>query len=380
MELILNREQTMKAVNVAGKFAESPSGLKVLQGVFVSAGFGHVRLTTTDLSIWCQVELDAQTPQPGTVLVPVRTLGKALKSLPGSRVTLTKDGDDVNLTAGPSEVRVSGIDADEYPEINPPDGRLVQVPLHASLVDSVAYAVSKDETRYTLAGVRAEVGAAGFKLAATDGQRLARYQAATLPPGSVVNADLEEPVSGTVPVRLLNEGVRLASQLDGTATLELYEKASSIRVNGSAMIWADLIEGQYPDYEQVMPAAYAGCVTMPKGMLGAAVSRLVALTQGRQVVSGRLIPADGQVVLSIADDAGDGVSAVEHLSPCGIQGSVPACGLNLRHLHDALERLPDAGPVHLKFSDDTGVHPLAIESPGRQGLVAIVMVQPVKKT
>ena len=62
MEIILNKDQAMKAVDVSRNFAESASGLKVLQGVFLSAGFGRLRLTTTDLSLWCQVELDAQTP------------------------------------------------------------------------------------------------------------------------------------------------------------------------------------------------------------------------------------------------------------------------------------------------------------------------------
>ena len=259
MELILNREHTMKAVTIAAKFAESAAGPKVLQGVCLSAEGGRVRLTTTDLALWCQVDLAAQTPQPGTVLVPARTLGKVLKSLPHGRVTLTNDGDDVTLAAGPSEVRVSGIESDDYPEIDPPGGRLVSMPLHASLVDSVAYAVSKDPTRYTLAGVCLEVGTAGLKLVATDGHRLARHAAASLPPGSVVDVDLEEPVSGIIPVRLLAEGVRLAGQLDGTAMLELYEKAAAVRVNGSVVISSGLIEGQYPAYERIVPSEHAGC-------------------------------------------------------------------------------------------------------------------------
>ena len=163
MEIILNRDRALKAVNVAKNFAETPSGLKILQHAFVSAGFGRVRLTTTDLALWCQVEMDAQTPQPGTAMVPVRTMGKVLKSLSQSRVSLHKDGDGVRFVAGPSEVRVAGLgpddDADEYPEIDPPQDRLLAMPLNAAVVDKVAYAVSKDETRYTLAGVYVEVSA-----------------------------------------------------------------------------------------------------------------------------------------------------------------------------------------------------------------------------
>ena len=210
MEIILNRDRALKAVNVAKIFAETPSGLKILQHAFVSAGLGRVRLTTTDLALWCQVEMDAQTPEPGTAMVPVRTMGKVLKSLSQSRVSLHTDGDGVRFVAGSSEVRVMGIgpddDTDEYPEINPPQDRLLAMPLNAALVDKVAYAVSKDETRYTLAGVYVEVSAGGLKLVATNGHRLARYKA-SLPPGSVLDVELSEPVTGIVPVRLLNEGV-----------------------------------------------------------------------------------------------------------------------------------------------------------------------------
>ena len=372
MELIFDRSQMLKVVNTVKAFAETSSGEKILQSTFLSAGFGRVRLTTTDLSIWCQVDLDARTPQPGTAAVPVRTLGTVLKTLPHSRVSLRKDGDDVCFAAASSEVRLAGLDVEEYPDVNPPQARLAAIPLPASLVNQVAYAVSSDETRYTLNGVYVEVGAAGLKLVATDGHRLARYQAASLPPGSIVDADLEEPVTGIVPVRLLSEGVRLGSQLGSTAILELHDKAACVQVNGSVMLWAGLIEGQYPVYEGTIPADWSGCVTMSKGTLGSAVARLLALSKGCRVGRVCLTVEDGEMVLT-AEDAALGVSAVERLAPSSVEGSVPVCGFNVRYLSDALERLPDAERVHLRFSDDRGESPVAVESPACAGLFALVM-------
>ena len=376
MEIILNKDRAMKAVNIAGKFAASASDLKVLQGVFLSAGFGHVRLTTTDLTLWCQVELDAETPQPGTVLVPVAALGKALKSIPHSRVTLCKEGDGVRLAGGTSEIRVKGLNAEEYPESNPPQDRLLSMPLPAALVNQVVYAVSKDETRYTLGGVYMQVGPEGLKLVATDGHRLARYTAASLPPGSVVDVEVEEPLSVIVPSRLLNEGVRLGSQLDTTATLELYEKAACIRVNGSVMVWADVIEGQYPGYEGVVPDDFTGRVTVSRSALGKAVSRLLTLSKGRRWPAACLIVDGWDLVLKMEEDAGDGISATERLKPSEIEGIVPVCGLNIRYLSEALERIPESAQVHLRFSDEPGERPVAIESSASAGLLAVLM--PVK--
>ena len=372
MEISVDRSQMLKAVNTVKSFAEGSSGLKILQSTLASAGSGHVRLTTTDLSVWCQVDLDARTPQPGTLAVPVRTLGTVLKTLPHSRVSLRKDGDDVCLAAGSSEIRLAGLDAEEYLEINPPQERLAAIPLPASLVNKVAYAVSSDETRYTLNGVHVEVGAAGLRLVATDGHRLARYAVPSLPPGSIVDADIEEPVTGIVPARLLSEGVRLGSQLSSTATLELHEKSACVRVNGSVLLWADLIEGQYPAYEGVIPADWSGCVTMPKGVLGSAVARLLALSKGCQVGRVCLTIEDGVMVLKV-EDAALGVAAIERLTPSSVEGTVPVCGFKVRYLSEALERLPDAARVHLKFSDDKGESPVAVESPDCPGLFAVVM-------
>ena len=377
MEIILNRDRALKAVNVAKNFAETPSGLKILQHAFVSAGFGRARLTTTDLALWCQVEVDAQTPQPGTAMVPVRTMSKVLKSLSQSRVSLHKDGDGVRFVAGPSEVRVAGLgpddDPDEYPEINPPQDRLLAMPLNAALVDKVAYAVSKDETRYTLSGVYVEVSAGGLKLLATNGHRLARYTT-SLPPGSLLDVELSEPATAIVPVRLLNEGVRLGSQLGSSVTLELYEKAAGIRA-GSIFLWASLIEGQYPDYDnkRVIPSEFSGSVTLSKSVLGSAVSRLMALSKGRRLARVCLSLDDNDLVLTLDEDAGDGISATERMTPCGIDGSVPVCALDVRYLSEALARLSDAARVQVKFSDEKGESPVTVESTANAGVLAVIM-------
>ena len=372
MEINVDRSQMLKAVNTAKSFAEGSSGLRILQCAFLSAGSGHIRLATTDLALWCRVELEARTAEPGTVAVPVRTLGTVLKTLSHTRVSLRKEGDDVCLAAGSSQVRLAGLDVEEFPAINPPQERRAAIPLPASVVNKVAYAVSNDETRYTLNGVNIEAGTAGLKMVASDGHRLARLRAASLPPGSVVDADPEAPVSGIVPVRLLKEGVRLGTQLGCTATLELHDQAAAVQVNGSVMLWADLIEGRYPAYEGVIPPEYYGSVRVSKSVLGSAVSRLLALSKGCRVGRVCLTVEDGEMVLK-TEDAALGVAAVERLVPSSIDGTVPVCGFNVRYLCEALERLPDAAQAHLKFSDDAGESPVAIESPDCSGLFALVM-------
>ena len=377
MQIILNREQAMKAVDVARNFAESASGLKVLQGVFMSAGFGRVRLTTTDLGLWCQVELKAQTPRPGKVLVPVRGLATVLKNAPHSSVQLRNEGDDVVCEAGSSEVRLCGLDLEEYPDVDEPEGCLLSMPLTAALVDKVGYAVSKDETRYKLMGVLLHVEDRQLKLIATDGHRLSRF-VGSLPPGSVNDAG-EEPVKAIVPVRLLNEGVRLGGKLGGSVTFELYEKAAMIRVNGSIRIWTKLIEGQYPGYEGIIPSEFTGTVSVPRGALCSAVARMVALSKSRRYPGVVLSVEDSGLVLRLGDDAGDGIAAVERISPARIEGRVPVCGLRVSYLSDALARLPGMSWVTFRFSDDEGCSPVAIQSAEASGAGLLKVIMPYKR-
>ena len=351
MEILLNREKGMKAVDVARNFAGGASGINALQGVLLSAEAGRVRLTTTDLAVWCQVELEAEISEPGTVVVPARSLATILKTLPESRVLLRSTRDDLVCEAGASEMRLSGIDPEEFPEVEEPEGCRLSLPLTAALIDRVAYAVSRDDTRYTLTGVLLEVESRRLKLLATNGQRLARYTGG-LPPGSACDGD--EPVQAIVPARLLNDGVRLGAKLRSPATFELYEKAAAVQINESVRIWAGLIEGPYPDYERAVPSAYTATVSVPTGALSSAVARLAALSKGRRTPGLLLRVEDSCLVLSLLADAGDGIAAVEKVTPARSEGTVPSCRLRIGPLSDALARLPDLSWVDVKFSDDAG--------------------------
>ena len=376
MEILLDRNQAMKAVDVARNFAESVSGLNVLQGALLSAGFGRVRLTTTDLDLWCRVELDTQTPQPGKALVPVRKLGTVLKNMPDSRVRLRSEGDDVVCRAGPSEVRLCGLDIEEFPEVEEPEACVMSMPLTAAMVDRVAYAASKDETRYTLTGLLLRVEDRQLKLVATDGHRLARFTG-KLPPGSE-GVGGGEPVEAVVPVRLLHEGTRLGGKLGTPATLEVHEKAAAVRFNGSIRIWCKLIEGQYPAYEGTIPSEFTGTVSVPKGALCSAVARTAALSRGRRSPGLVLSVEDSCLVLRLAGDAGDGIAAVERVAPARTQGTVPVCGLRVAYLSDALARLPDVARVELRFSDEEGASPVVIQGSEASGAGLLKVIMPYK--
>ena len=255
-------------------------------------------------------------------------------------------------------------------------GSVLSMPLTAALVDRVAYAASKDATRYTLTGVLLGVEDRQLKLVATDGHRLARFVGG-LPPGSERDAG-GEPVEAIVPVRLLSEATRLGGKLGGSVMLELHEKAAAVRINGSIRMWSGLIEGPYPAYEGTIPSEFAGTVTVPKGALSSAVARAAALSKGRRNAGLVLSVEDSCLVLRLAGDAGDGIAAVERVSPARIEGTVPVCGLRVAYLSDALARLPDTAHVDFRFSDEQGASPVAIRGSEGSGAGVLKVIMPYK--
>ena len=143
-------------------------------------------------------------------------------------------------------------------------------------------------------------------------------------------------------------------------------KAAAIRINGSIRIWSQLIEGQYPAYEEAIPREYTGYgITCAERRL---VQRRFA---PRSPVKGSPLCRDGVVCRRNpgwccvwAADAEGGIAAVERLAPARTQGSVPACGLRISYLSDALARLPDVSTVDVKFPEDKGCSPVVIQGPG----------------
>ena len=120
-------------------------------------------------------------------------------------------------------------------------------------------------------------------------------------------------------------------------------------------------------------------MSVPRGALCSAVARAVALSKGRRYPGLVLSVDDSCLVLRLGDDAGDGIAAVERISPARVEGTVPVCGLRISYLSDALARLPGASWVELKYSDDEGQRPVAIQSAEASGAGLLKVIMPYKR-
>lgn len=258
MKFKINRDHfsngLAQVLNVVGSKATMP----ILSNVLIEAEKDYISLTTTNLDLGIRCKIKAEVKEGGAVTLPVKRLATIVRELPNVDVTLDASANhQVKLTSGGSTFRIVGIGKEEFPPL-PEFGEdksftLEQAEL-TSMLKSVSYAQSSDETRYILNGVYFNFRDGKLSLVATDGRRLA-----------LISKELEVPEESAgsiiLPAKTVSELTRM---LDKGAQLKIAfnDRRASFQINtdkdGSGLVdsiylYSKVVEGNYPNYQQVIP-------------------------------------------------------------------------------------------------------------------------------
>ena len=258
MKFKINRDHfstgLAQVLNVVGSKATMP----ILSNVLIEAEKDTLTLTTTNLDLGIRCKIKAEIKEPGAITLPVKRLATIVRELPNLEVSVdASPNHQVKLTSGGSTFRIMGLAKDEYPPL-PEFGdehlfTLEQAEL-TSMLRSVAYAQSTDETRYILNGVYFNFTEGKLTLVATDGRRLA-----------LVSKELDVPADGTGSIilpaktvselqRMLDKGEKLkVSFNDRRAAFQINTDKDSSGLVDSIYLYSKVVEGNYPNYQQVIP-------------------------------------------------------------------------------------------------------------------------------
>lgn len=258
MKFKINRDHfstgLAQVLNVVGSKATMP----ILSNVLIEAEKDTLTLTTTNLDLGIRCKIKAEIKEPGAVTLPVKRLATIVRELPNLEVSVdASPNHQVKLISGGSTFRIMGLAKDEYPPL-PEFGdehlfTLEQAEL-TSMLRSVAYAQSTDETRYILNGVYFNFTEGKLTLVATDGRRLA-----------LVSKELDVPADGTGSIilpaktvselqRMLDKGEKLkVSFNDRRAAFQINTDKDSSGLVDSIYLYSKVVEGNYPNYQQVIP-------------------------------------------------------------------------------------------------------------------------------
>ena len=295
MKFRCERDELLEAVQFGSRAISNRATMPVLSGLRIEAKeSGEVIVAATDLELTMQTALRAGVDEPGRLIVPGRLFGEMIRSLGAGTVSLAAAEGEVEIGSGRGQFRVKTLAAEDYPAL-PVDGARtegmeVEVDAGALAVAlaQVVRAASVDESRQVLTGVLWEIEAGSATLAATDSYRLA---VRTLP----VAGGPAERRKVVLPARALGELARALGTEGSTVKALLSDHLMSFTINSpdadaESVIGSRFIEGEFPNYRQLIPDGYQNVLTVDREALLDVTKRVGLLAQNNLPVKMRLDP------------------------------------------------------------------------------------------
>ncbi len=331
MELTTSQDILVRGLQKVQGIVERKNTLPILSHFLLTAQNDGVIIHATDLELGYKGHLETTVNKPGTVTLPARKMYDILRELPaGETVTLAVENQGwARITAGAAAFKVPCLPAEEYPTLPPVDDADFTPLDHETFEDMIrqtAFATSHDETRYTLSGVLFMCDGSTLTMVATDGHRLAY---------STRQMSLGKELRVIVPRKALEEVSRFASDSDakeiGVAALENH----LVFRRGEATLVTRLIEGQFPDYEGVIPKEFSKRVVVEHERLTRALRRVSLLSNEKTKPVKIEFEPNSLTLRSNTPEMGE---AVEQL-PAEYDGEPMSMGFNARYLLDVMHAL-----------------------------------------
>lgn len=320
MKFRCERDDLLAAVQFASRAISNRATLPVLSGLRIEATEeGTVVVAATDLELTMETSFKAGVDEPGKLIVPGRLFGEMSRSLGAGQVSVHGTEGEVEIGSGRGQFRVKSLAPDDYPalplEDKASESESISVEVDAALLSTslsqAVRAASGDESRQVLTGVLWEVEAGTLTLAATDSYRLAVRNLKVTGGGAEVRRVV-------VPSRTLAELGRALTGSGGTVKAQIKENliAFTIPSNGSegsgsgeSVIGSRFIEGEFPNYKQLIPQGYANALTVDRESLLEVTRRVGLLAQNNLPV--KLSLASELEVSANTPDVGEGQEVLE---------------------------------------------------------------------
>jgi DNA polymerase-3 subunit beta len=345
MKLTIDREELQHGLARIQTIVERRGTLPILSNALLTASPDGLGLAATDLEVGVVSTLHASVARKGQVTLGAKKLYEIVRELEESELVLETDDDArVKVECGPSRFTLLAISPEEYPSLPSAEGVSfleIDARLLGGMIDATLFAVSTDETRYNLNGVYMELAEKGrLRFVSTDGHRLSLVDRSPDKPVAFLEKGIIVPRKGVSEIR------KLCEETDGSLEVGLGEGFLIVR-RPDLLLTCRLIDGEFPNYTQVIPREHQFRIVVDRERLLHAVRRISLLaherSRGLQVALD-----DGQLQLSASNpDLGEAREAV----PIDYRAKRFETGFNSRYLIDALTAM-SSKEVALELSDE----------------------------
>jgi len=334
----VQRDAFAEKVSVVARGLSTRASVLVLGGIQLSAGPEGLALAATDMELSLRATVEAGVEGEGTVVVPGRLLLDIARALPEAEVTLEHLADEsaLAITSGSASYRIHTYAVEDFPHLPDLEGAALQEVDRETLLGTIARvsrSASRDETRPVLTGIFVSFESGKLVMAATDSYRLAVKETAA--PGPL--PELE----AIIPARALQELQRIAATAD---TVELAVQENHV-IFGAEGVWLTTrrIDGQFPNYKQLLPEEFAYELTLPRVELLEVIRRAAVMIQRATPLQLRF--AEGELtVVARTHEVGESKESM----PVAYTDEPLEIGFNADFLRDGLELL-DTDDVRVKL-------------------------------
>jgi DNA polymerase-3 subunit beta len=337
MEIVIKKSELLNALSKVQGIVEKKNTVPILSCVLFEVEGSTLHVSATDLEISLRSSYKAEVSSEGVITAPAKKVFEIVRELPEGDVRMAAaEGGWVKIEMGRSRFKVMSLPKEDFPAIPKiEDGEKFEfTPRELSeMIDKTSFAMSHDQTRHALNGVLWEVGPAGdgeaeCRMVATDGHRLAYIR-------RVCRGEVTQSRGSIVPRKAIIELKRLIGETgDGNIEVFFQENRMSFRLGDSVMV-TRLVEGQFPDYKQVIPAESGRKAVVDRENFYRAVRRVATLSSDRTAPL-RFAFKEGLVTVStINPEVGEATEDLE----AEYQGDDLDIGMNARYIVDAFSTL-----------------------------------------
>lgn len=371
MQFEIGKSSLLKILSNVNGAVERKNTIPILLNVKIEARAGKLNFTTTDMDIVITATTsEATIIEEGATTIPAQLLYDIVRKIPEGvtiNLQLQDNGNLAVIKYGKSKFTLPCLDPIEFPVLSEGEmthNFIVSSTELARIIDKSKFAISNDETRYYLNGLFLHVtknneGKFELRGVATDGHRLAL--------SSFEHADFVEEIPGIIiPRKTVNEIRRI---IDGEGSIKISLSKSKIQVKCSnATIISKLIDGQFPQYNQVIPKHNDKIVEIDKKTIFDAIDRVATIANDKHRTI-KLVLESGKILLQVSSS--DGGFADEEIA-IGFEGDKIEAGFNSRYLMEIISQI-NSDSISFKFNDNFS--PVIVNSPEMSGLYVIMPVR-----
>jgi DNA polymerase-3 subunit beta len=343
MQFVVSKQNLQRELAYVQGVVEKKNTIPVLSNILIeSVGENNIRLTGTDLDVTIRCDMDAEVSTSGSICVQARKLFEIARLLPDAPVTFKKESNDwVTVTCDKTKFKMVGVARDAFPEV--PSSKSTPTKLSAeiikSFIDKTIFAITQEESRYTLSGAKFIMDDTGAKMVTTDGHRLAYVER------KGVSKDGNDAIDTLIPRKTLAELTKLTAGFEGEISLGLDNNHIFFEV-GPRLLVSRMLYGQFPNYDMVMPKNNDKSVQFDCGLLNSAVRRVALMSDERSHAIRFHLEPNQLVISSQNAEEGEASETIQ----ADYTGEETDIGFNAQYLLEFLNVIGE-GAVAFEFKD-----------------------------